>query len=277
MQIIFKENPPTFNLKIDYSVEKDLKSFKEEVLTTLYNQHKKHNIERLLLSDGMDSSFIALCLQELGLSVKPLSFIFGRNKNHVTEEIVRFCKEFSITPSFFVIEKEPFFKHVEYLTEEKKIAYPVLNGYYVDYVLNNFEENFFSGMTCEFKYYDNSYIDFGMIAPYLVRKNNPDRLFGFANSRTFLAYINDPIFLKYYKVDRAKLERNDEFYIRDLIYTYIYPNLRIKRKSSWNDNVITKSFSLEYNPKIRKTLPWVFQLINYKFYVNAYFQNKTVL
>lgn len=274
MQVTFTENPPSFNLEIDYSVEESLKSFKEEVLSTLYDLYKKHNVERLLLSDGMDSSFTALCLQELGITFRPLSFIFSKQKNFVTEDIVKFCNKNGFTPSFFVIEPEPFFKHIEYLTEEKKLAYPVLNGYYVDYMLNNFSENFFSGMTCEFKYYDNKYIDFGMIAPYLVKRNNLNRLYGFANSRTFLSYINNPIFLNNYKIDRSKLRRDDPFFIRDLIYTNIYPEMGIKRKSGWDDQIITKPFEQKYLPKIKKEVPWVFKLENYKFYVDDYFKGK---
>jgi hypothetical protein len=272
MQIEITETPPSFNLELDYYVESTLKSFKEEVFDSLYEQHKKHNVERLLLSDGMDSSFIALCLQEIGIPFKPLSFIFSKKQNHVTKEIINFCKANAFIPSFFLIEKELFFKHVEYLTYEKKIAYPVLNGYYVDYMLNNFQENFFSGMSVEFKYYNNSYISLGMVGPYLVKRNNPNRLFGFASSRTFLAYINNPVFQANYKIDLSKLERDDEYYIRDLIYTSIFPNLNIKRKTSWDDNHITIKFEKEYLPKIKKEVPWVFELKNYKFYVDQYFK-----
>lgn len=280
MQITITENPPSLDVKLDYSVEPTLKSFKEEVLNSLYENYKKHNVERLLLSDGMDSSFIALCLQELGISFKPLSFVFSKKQNHVTKEINSFCKTFGFTPSYFVIKKEPFFKHVDFLTYEKKIAYPVLNGYYVDYMLNNFTENFFSGMTVEFKYFFNSYLELGMVTPYLVKRNNPDRLFGFADSRTFLAYINDPIFLKYYKADCRQLERDDQWYIRDLIYTDIFPNIGKKRKMGWEDEIITKSFyetPLPHLPTIKKEVPWVFQMKNYNFYVDDYFQNKTIL
>lgn len=273
MEIYFSINPPNLDVKIDYSVESSLKSFKEEVLETLYSHHKNYKIERLLLSDGMDSRFIALCLKELGISFKSLSFVFSKTSNSITERITAFTKKIGVTSSFFVMEKENLCKHVEYLTYEKKIAYPIANGYYLDYLVNTYEENFFSGASVEFKYRNNEYVDVVMVGPNLVRKNNPNRLFGFANSRTFLSYINNPKFLATYKIDRESLPRKDDWYIRDLIYTDIFPDLDVVLKGGhWYDGDFRYRFDNHLLIEAKKEVPWVFQLKNYRFYVQEYFK-----
>jgi 3'-phosphoadenosine 5'-phosphosulfate sulfotransferase (PAPS reductase)/FAD synthetase len=51
-----------FRVELDYSVEENLKSFKEEVLNRLYTIHKDCSVDALMFSGGMDSTLILASL-----------------------------------------------------------------------------------------------------------------------------------------------------------------------------------------------------------------------
>lgn len=273
MKHIIIKSPPSISVELDYSVHKDLKSYKEEVLDSLYKIYKKHSVDRLLLSDGRDSSFIAMCLKELGISFKPLSIIFSKYQTLTTSKIINFCKSINVTPSFFVIEEEAFLNHVKVLTYDKKIAYPMIMGYYSDFLTTQLQDKFFCGFGSEFRYEGNGELSIGMHTPALLLERYPDFFFNFKNSRVLFSYVNHPMFKKYYKLNQMSIPRPDIWYIRDLIYNSEFSNLSLEPKQPWHDNALVKKFN-EFLPEIKKEIPWVFELNKVVFDVNKYFENK---
>lgn len=260
-------------VEIDYSVESNLKSFKEEVLETLYKDYKLNNVDCLLLSDGMDSRFLSLCIRELNIPITCISFAFNNELNEIKQRINDHVKKYNLKHEYFFVEKEKFFKHLDFLTFDKNIAYPVINGYYIDFVLNNFKNSkFFSGASCEFKLYDCQYIVLGMSNPYFMNINNPKQLFGFYNSRCFLSYINSPIFLSNYDRNPKTLYRSDEWFIRDLIYQSCFPDLTVNLKGLYEDKEIVSEYNRHYHKKIIEKHPFFFSIKNFNFNVANYFK-----
>jgi hypothetical protein len=129
-------------------------------------------------------------------------------------------------------------------------------------------------MGSEFKLYDNR-IKL-MQGPQLVKQNNPDRLFEFVSSRTFLSYINHPSFISNYKKPVPENYRKD-LYARDQIYTACYPDIFIEHKRGPDDNHIAELFRRDIFPLIRNKIPWLPITTNYFFNVDEYFNRKKKL
>lgn len=268
-----------YEIVLDYSVEKDLKSFKEEVLNSLYNIHKELSIENQTFSGGMDSVFILRSLLELGITPKLHTFSFFKNQTDYDSLLAKEqCKKFGVKePEFFYLDKNAFFDHVKFTTFDRKIAFPFLHGYYVDYFLSTKkDEKFFCGMSVEYKTSD------GIITmnpgPFIVKKHNPNRLYGFDDSRTFLAYINHSLFKENYLNKNPTNKRYGEnvWYIRDLVYKSCYPEIDIIKKTFPYDKHIVEEFESNLSPVIQALRPAVFRTIPFRFDAKEYLDKKEV-
>lgn len=223
-----RESILQYNIDIDYSVKDTLKTFKEEVLDELYAQYSLHGNMPVMFSGGMDSTFIVRSLIELGIKPKTSSFSFSTdNSDYESQLVKRRCAEHGLDdPEFIYIDCDGFTNHCRYLNEERNIKYSSLHGYLVDYFLSKTGDiKFMSGMSCEYKIRDNNIIMLSL--PYTVKRNNPDRVFGFSTDRTFLSYFKHKQFIDNYKKKIPKiLNRNtDMWFVRDLIYMDCYPDI----------------------------------------------------
>jgi hypothetical protein len=266
-----------YRLHLDYSVEEGLKPFKEEVLDTLNCVHKDFDIESQMFSGGMDSTFILRSLLELGLT--PRLHTLRLAKDQTDYESLREkdqCKKFGIKePEFFYIDKYDLFKHIDILTYEKKIAFPTLHCYYVDYFLSKMgEEKFFCGMSCEYKT-SKGFITMN-VAPPAIKHFNPNRLYGFDSSKTFLSYVNNPIFKQNYLKENPIIDGYGEniWHIRDLIYKDCYSEIDAITKKSPDDSHISSDFCEHKLPNIKRFLPVIILMQPFKFNAEEYFKNK---
>jgi hypothetical protein len=266
-----------YRLHLDYSVEEGLKPFKEEVLDTLNCVHKDFDIESQMFSGGMDSTFILRSLLELGLTPRLHTLSFAKDQTDYDSLRAKDqCKKFGIKePEFFYIDKYDLFKHIDILTYEKKIAFPTLHCYYVDYFLSKMgEEKFFCGMSCEYRS-SNGIVTMN-VAPPVIKYFNPNRLYGFDSSKTFLSYVNDSIFKDNYLKENPIIEGYGEniWYIRDLIYNACYPEIEIITKKFPNDKHITPHFYEHKLPTIQRLHPIVFLMQPFKFNAEEYLKEK---
>ncbi len=250
-----------YRLYIDGSAEQGLKTFKEEVLDALYSVHKEFNINDLLFSGGMDSTFILRSLLELGITPQLHTFSFLKDQTDYDSLRVKDqCKKFGLKePEFFYMDKYEFFKHVDILTYEKGIAYPTLHCYYMDYFLSLMEDKkFFCGMACEYRTSKGSITM--NVAPQALRHCKPNRIFGFDSDKTFLAFVNDPIFKANYLKENDVLEKYGEniWRVRDLIYSNCYPEIGIITKKSPDDSYLAKHFYENKLPEIKRLQPIIF-------------------
>jgi hypothetical protein len=269
-----------YNIDIDYSVKKDLKSFKQEVLDYVYNLYEEHGNLPLLFSGGNDSTFILRTLIELGIKPDLHTIVFTRRTDTSFHERIRdVCKAFSCKlPEFTYIDKNEIIKHAEYLIEEKNIGYPMGHGFNIDYFLNKYKDiNFMSGMGSEFK------CIMGVISlppgPWIVKCHNPGRIFDFTSSRTFLSYVNNSIFkTEYTKPVFTKpglTSLHDKLYIRDLIYNDCYEGLNLPPKASapiadWDRSKMSNIILTKVRFKI-PNMHWS-NLKPFEFDVNKYFE-----
>lgn len=279
MNYEFQNN--NYIVNIDYGVEKNLKKFKEEVLNSLYTIYK-NNVNNLMFSGGMDGSFILRSLIELG--IKPNLYTMCHCQNNTDYDSLASlwrCQQFNYNkPYFFYMDPEKLFNHMKFCLFEKKIVYATPHSYFVDYFLTkNKEINFFCGMSCEFKI--SPYNHLNIIFPPHPRRikiNNPGRLFGFDNSKTFLSYVNHPIFKNnYLKKPPDYPSIQSLVYIRDLIYNDCYEDVEIliKRPPTKARKVqklyfhFISSINREYHEysTIFKTKPFIFD-------VDSYLKNK---
>ena len=217
-----------YNIDIDYSVKDTLKPFKEEVLDELHAQYNLHGDMHVMFSGGMDSTFIVRSLIELGIKPKTLSFSFTPdNSDYECMLVKRRCIELGLNdPEFVYMDYDGLSNHCRYLNEERNIKYSNMHGYLVDYFLSKTgNSKFMSGMSCEYKLRENNIIMLPL--PYTVKSNNPDRIFGFSNDRTFLSYFKNKQFIDNYKKNIPKiLNRNtDMWFVRDLVYMDCYPDI----------------------------------------------------
>lgn len=257
-------------IDIDYSVEKDLKSFKEEMLDFVSDFYSKHKDFTLLFSGGMDSTFLLRTLKELNIPVKTLTVSFSENNDDYDCEMVKAkCKKYGVDNHRFVyLEKDSFFEHMRIDVLEKKKVFPVLHGHIIQYLLDMFpDEVFFTGLGSEFKLKNGKI--FMPPGPQILKDKNPERVYGFATSRTFLSYINHPIFKEKYK-------ENNEYvwHVRDLIYTDCFPDIEIELKRPANSDYIANIYNNILHQKIMCENPLPFILDNYEFDVEEYFKNK---
>jgi hypothetical protein len=269
-----------YRMIIDYSVEENLKSFKEEVLEELYSIYKNEGISDLMFSGGMDSTFILRSLMELGIKPNLHTICFTKDASDYDGLVAKSrCKQYGLKePNFFYMDGYEIVKHIEMLTFEKKIAFPMLHGYYVDYFLSKVKDKkFYSGMLCEYKL-SNKIITMPA-GPIMVKLNNKNRLYGFSTSRTFLSYINHKKFIENYKRKNNTLnfesENQDNVWeIRNLIYTDCFPDIMIVEKDFPGDRKIANLFHTVLIPQIKEELPVNFLVEPFKFDVGEYFNNK---
>jgi hypothetical protein len=266
-----------FRVEIDYSVEENLKSFKEEVLNRLYTIYKESSVNEILFSGGMDSIFILRSLQELGITPKVHTLSFAKDYTDYDSLIVKEqCKKFGVKePEFFYMDKDQFFNHVNFLTNEKQVAYPALHCYYVDYYLSSMEQvNFFCGMACEYRT-SNGNVIFNP-APTFMKKTNPGRLNGFECSETFLAFVNHPIFKENYLKPNPMIPGYGEniWRVRDLIYNDCYPEIGIIDKHRADDLYLKNPFHANFLPTIRLIYPETGNVKPYRFNAQEYFNRK---
>jgi len=264
-------------IRIDYTVEKTLKPFKEEVLDQLYNTYTLNGNMPLLFSGGMDSTFLLRSLLELGIKPRTLTMSFSREHDTYDCNLVRErCRQYGLKdPEFFYIDKEKFFEHINYLLFERSIAYPMLHGFYISYLLSTYSnDKFFTGMGSEFKLYDNL-IKMPQ-GPQLVKQNNPNRLYDFATSRTFLSYLNHERFDNDYKTiaQRLKETKLNPFYLRNKIYTDCYNDIITVEKQIPDDGYIQTVFYPKFTPLIKDSLPLTYLTTPYYFNIDDYFKRK---
>lgn len=259
---------------IDYSVEKDLKSFKEEVLNELYSLHQTHHINDLLFSGGMDSTFILRCLMELGLKPNLHSFVFCDDYDELDIRNIRYrCKKYGFKePEYFPIKPKEIFEHIEELAKNE-ICYPALHQYYVDYFLKSTSQKFFTGLGAEYRL-ENNCLNLH-VSPILTKNNNPNRLFDFTNDRTFLAYVNDSILKNNYVKPNPSCPLGENiWYVRDLIYQNCYPDIDIIEKDLPGDRIIANHFNANYVPELQRRFPILFCLKKFTFDLKKYYDEK---
>jgi len=263
-----------YKLSLDYSAEEGLKSFKEEVLDTLHGIHKDFDVNDQMFSGGMDSTFILRSLLELGIT--PQLHTLSFSKDQTDYDCLRAkdqCKKFGVQePEFFYLDKYDFFKHVDILTHENGVAFPTLHCYYVDYFLSKIaDKKFFCGMSCEYRT-SNGVITMN-VAPPAIKRANPDRLYGFDSSKTFLAFVNNPIFKNNFLEKNQMTESYGEniWCIRDLIYSDCYPEIGIIPKKCPEDTHISAHFNEHKMPTIKRLHPAIFLMRPFYFNAKDYF------
>lgn len=232
--MIYNLTDTKYEIILDYSVKDNLKSFKEEVLDELYRVHQQQGEMPILYSGGMDGTFILRSLQELGVKIKTLSFSFTKdNSDHECLLVKERCRRYGIkTPEFFYFDKDDFISYAEYINQNKNIYYPSMHGFLMDYCVNNSPYNsFYCGMSCEYKLIQGKIVMPAL--PFIFKKNNPNKTFGFTNDKTFLSYFKHPLFMSNYKNDNPLLDdgMEDKWYVRDLIYMDCYPDIKRSLKN----------------------------------------------
>ena len=253
-------SPNNYKLIIDYSVENDLKPFKEEVLNYLYEYHKLNDMP-LLFSGGMDSTFLLRSLVELGIKPKIITMSFSKNNNdYDCNRAKSLCLQYGVKePEFIYYKRDAVFKHVNELIHDRGIAYPMIHGFYMSYMLKLFPQTqFICGFGSEFKLVDDNIIM--PSRPLLVKLDNPGKLFDFTSSRTFLSYLNHEQFYTNYKkiLKLPLIERPDAYYVRNLIYQNCYPDIDIEEKKLPEDRYISENFYQQIDPFIRQNFPHIY-------------------
>jgi hypothetical protein len=263
-----------YRLSLDYSVEEGLKPFKEEVLDALHGAYKNFGVNDQMFSGGMDSTFILRSLLELGITPQLHTLSFSKDQtDYDCLRVKDQCKKFGIQePEFFYLDKYDFFKHVDILTHENGVAFPTLHCYYVDYFLSKMaDKKFFCGMSCEYR--TSKGVITMNVAPPAIKRANPDRLYGFDSSKTFLAFVNNPIFKNNFLEKNQMTESYGEniWRIRDLIYSDCYPEIGIIPKKCPEDNYLSWHFNEYKLPTIKRLHPAIFLMRPFYFNAKDYF------
>jgi hypothetical protein len=267
--------PDEYRVELDYSVEANLKSFKEEVLNTLNQHYQNFGITDQMFSGGMDSTFILKSLQVLGLSPHLHTMSFSKDNTDYGALLAKAqCKKFGVKePEFFYVDKDDFLNHVNFITYEKKIGYPSPHCYYMDYYASKMgNKKLFFGM-CEYR------TSKGVVtlnkAIHAVKEGVPNRFYGFESSETFLAFVNNTIFKRNYLKDNPfEMGRENIWHVRDLIYSNCYPKIEIIPKRGHEDDYVSKSFCDEFFPTIMKLYPSVFSRKSFQFNAQEYLNRK---
>jgi len=263
-------------IDIDYSVEKDLKSFKEEVLNELYNLYRTHGINDLLFSGGMDSTFILRSLLELGIKPNLHSFIYCDDYDEFDIRNIRFrCKKYGLKePEYFPIQPDKIFRHIEELAE-KNIVYPALHQYYMDYFIKSTTEKIFTGLGSEYRLHDkclNLYVP-----PILTKHNNPNRIFDFTSDRTFLSYVNNPILKNNYDKSNPICPLGENiWHVRDLIYQDCFSDIDIIEKDIPGDRPIYDVFDEKYVSILQRQFPISFMIKKFIFNLEDYYNRNSL-
>ena len=262
-----------YKIDIDFTVDVNLKSFKEEVLDYVYGLYLLHGNMPLLFSGGNDSVFLMRTLVELGIKPDLVSFTLLPGEETLPG-IKNICARYSLKePEYIYISKSKVMEHINYTSDVRNLMYPMLHGFVMDYVLSIFKNTkFLTGMGSEFKQYETRV----MLppGPWLVKNNNPGRLFDFTNSRTFLSYVNDNINklnynrpMKFIELENKNVKANF-WYIRDLIYNNCYPDLNLPPKDGFTLQTTIQEDERIFNKKLKKSSmnnikPFYFDLNNY--------------
>lgn len=255
-----------YKIEIDYSIEKNLKSFKEEMLDYLSEKCKTDKKIYLLLSGGMDSQMLAHCLRELDVDFEAVTYCFSPNFTDYDSILsTKIAKDFGIKQNKIYLEKQSFFNHINNLAK-KEVVYQVLNNYYVDYAIhNNGDGIYISGAASEFKVEGNKIpIPFNAL---LVHLNNQN-FFNFTTERIFLSYINDEIFINEY------MKHSDPLAVRDMIYTKYFPNIKKEKKTWPEDEYLREDFHNIAKKNLFLINPLPFITKNYFFDIEEYFTKK---
>lgn len=253
-------------IEIDYSIEKNLKSFKEELLNYLSEKCKTDKKIYLFLSGGMDSQMLAHSLKELNVDFEAVTYCFNENFTDYDSILSsKIANKLNIKQNKIYLNKESFFKHIEFLSK-KGVIYPVINNYYIDYSIHkNGDGLYISGAASEFKIIKNKIpIPFNVL---LVCQNNKN-FYNFTTERVFLSYINDEIF------EREYSKHLDPFAVREKIYAKFFPNMDIEKKTLPEDQYITEHFNNIIKPKLLAINPFPFITENFSFDIEEYFKTK---
>lgn len=267
-----------YRVELDYSVEENLKSFKEEVLNQLYKHHKESSVDTLLFSGGMDSSLILRGLQELGINPKLYTLSHSKDgMDHAPSLAKTRCRQFGVgEPEIFYVDQDDIFKYIDNLTYKEGIAYPSLGAYTMDYFLSNMGDlKVFCGMSCEYRVYKDGIIKM-LLGPPFLRATRPNRFYGFDSSETFLAFVNHRIFKANYlnPIPSVKPFGDNVWYIRDLIYKDAYPELGLPIKRDNDEMHILNHFNNVLLPGIKAMYPIPFTMKPWCFDSNEYFAKK---
>lgn len=276
-----------YKVDLDYSVEADLKSFKEETLNHVYSLYKEHGTS-LLLSGGNDSMFILRALKELDITPDIVTFSFNKNTlGNEYKKLYDTCAKFNINkPDLIYINFKEIYEYINYLTDVRNIYYPILHGYVMDYFLNTQSKSkFLSGMGSEYREQEHNrdYLKFA-VGPFLVKNNNPNRIFDITSSRTFLSYINTDICklhyskpVSYLKMIHNSTPRPNIWYIRDLIYNNCFPDLNLPDKFLGYDvEENNEDYNLTFSLFIKKLKNTNYKpTADYLFNLRQYYSNKT--
>jgi hypothetical protein len=251
----------------------------------LNSLYKVHGDIPLLLSGGMDSTFMLRSLIELGIKPRTITFSFSENNDSYECELVKklYKKYDFYEPEFFYVDLNKLINFCGDLISNSNEAYPMLHGFVVHYFLKDtFKDKFLTGMGSEYKlittFSNKSYIKMPY-GPQQVKKNNPDRLFNFTTSRTFLSYLRHEKFLSNFKKPvPEEYQSPDEFYIRDQIYLDCYADIDLVTKefNIEHYNPYIERFVAEIKPMIKNTIPTIYTTKHYKFNVDNYFTEKNI-
>jgi rhodanese-related sulfurtransferase len=220
------------DIDIDFSVENNLKSFKQEVLDHFYTLCKGKDVF-VIFSGGNDSRFVARSLIELGIKFNAGTYVHAADYSDYNNEVsTSFCKEWKIPHEPIYLEETKFYAQVLDWSLNKNIVYVICNSYYMHWLMdrqrqNGFNGVFLSGAGSEFKLingkipipHNNEFIKF----------HNPD-WYNFTTSRTLLSYVRNPIFLEEYKNTKM-----NGFDVRDRIYKDAYPDTEFVEKTRGGD------------------------------------------
>lgn len=264
-----------YQIRFDYSVENSLKSFKEEVLDELYTIYQKKNVNGLLLSGGMDSTFVLRSLIELGLKPKLYTYIHTNEfLDRDTSTVKNICKKYGFEePDYILIDSKILTDHMFKLRDEN-FAFQTIHSYCIDYVLSKIDDNCFSGLMSEYSIQDKCIIPIQPY-PFFIMKKNKDRVFTLTNDKTFLSFVNEEIFLKNWKKEFPdEVYGNYSWGVRDLIYSNCYPDMDVVRKRHSEHRDLINSFSYTISKNIRDIVPEPFAVNPFRFNIEKYFFNK---
>ena len=227
-----------FECYFDYSLRREIKSFKEEVKDYFKGIIGNYNSVYLLFSGGMDSRFMSLVLSELGVDFTAITYGFKKDFTDYDSKVsTEFAKEHGFKHELFYLDIEEVSKCVaDY--HNKKFFVPVLNSYYILSAVNRYYKPgsvFLTGAGSEFKIL-NGKVDFPW--NFLTCREKHPFIYNFTTERIFFSYFDEPVIRNHWK-DKSL----GNFDARNKLYNEIYPDkLKIIQKQSPNDTHISNHF-----------------------------------
>lgn len=257
----------------DLSLKDKVKSFKEEVLDHVKRITDKHDEVYLLLSGGMDSRFLALILLELGVDFTAITFSFDPNYNENDVFISKsFTKKYNIKHEIFYLSQEEFAGCVDFYGG-KNFFINIMHAYNIFCTVHRYNKPkcaFLSGACSEFKI-ENKKISLGHWVEF-VKKIHPN-FYNFTTERIFLSYLNE-------KIIRENWENkyvSSPFYLRNLVYTNIYPELDTNEKRGVAVNTNHLDYFLNFVcDKYCRKYPHIFATKNFCFDLETYYKGSNV-